>query len=217
LPVLVHVLETSLRLLHPYMPFITEELWQNLKRALPDDQVEAESIMIAAYPDAEKAETDREAERVMDAMIDIVRSIRNTRAHHGVESSRWVEVQVFADKLTQAISPYTETIQTLARARPLTFLKQRSEDASREEPLVSVLKDAEVIIPMSSMFDVEAERDRLQKEIDQSQAEMVRLEARLENQEFLAKAPKIVIDKERQKLYTITDKLKRLREQISKL
>jgi len=153
----------------------------------------------------------------MSTMIDIVRSIRNARAHHGVESSRWVEVQIFADKLTPAINPYTETIQTLARARPITFLKQRDEGASREESLVSVLKEAEVIIPMSSMFDLEAEKGRLQKEIDQSQAEMDRLKARLENQEFLAKAPKIVIDKERQKLYTITDRLERLREQISKL
>ena len=217
LPVLVHVLETSLRLLHPYMPFVTEELWQNLKRSLPNDRAEAESVMIAAYPEAEKAALDREAERVMDTMIDIVRSIRNARAHHGVESSRWVEVQIFADKLTPAINPYTETIQTLARARPIIFLKQRNEGASREESLVSVLKEAEVIIPMSSMFDLEAEKGRLQKEIDQSQAEMDRLKARLENQEFLAKAPKIVIDKERQKLYTITDRLERLREQISKL
>ncbi len=217
LPVLVHVLETSLRLLHPYMPFVTEELWQNLKRSLPADQTEAESVMIAAYPEAEKTATDLEAERVMGTMIDIVRSIRNARAHHGVESNRWVEVQIFADKLTPAINPYTETIQTLARARPITFLKQRSEGASRKESLVSVLKEAEVIIPMSSMFDLEAEKGRLQKEIDQSQAEMDRLKARLDNQEFLAKAPEIVIDKERQKLYTITDRLERLREQISKL
>jgi valyl-tRNA synthetase len=70
---------------------------------------------------------------------------------------------------------------------------------------------------MSSMFDLEAEKKRLQKEIDQSQAEMERLKARLDNQEFLTKAPKSVIDKESQKLYTITDKLERLKEQIGKL
>jgi len=217
LPVLIHVLETSLRLLHPYMPFVTEELWQNLKRALPADWRATESIMIAAYPEADKIAIDREAERVMETMIEIVRAIRNARAHHGVESGRWIEVQVFADKLTPAIVPYTETIQTLARARPVTFLRQRDEGASREESLVSVLKGAEVIIPMSSMFDLEAEKGRLQKEIDHSQAEMERLKARLENQEFLAKAPESVIDKERQKLYTITDKLERLKEQVSKL
>ncbi len=217
LPVLVHVLETSLRLLHPYMPFVTEELRQNLKRALPADWQKAESIMVAPYPEADKTAIDREAERVMETMIEIVRAIRNTRAHHGVESSRWIEAQIFVGKLTKAIVPYADTIQTLARARPVTFLKQRDEGASREESLVSVLKGAEVIIPMSSMFDLEAEKRRLQKEIDQSQAETARLKARLDNQEFLAKAPKIVIDNERQKLYTITDKLKRLNEQIGKL
>jgi len=217
LPVLIHVLETSLRLLHPYMPFVTEELWQDLKRSLPADWQAAESIMVATYPEADKKAVDREAERVMDPIIEIVRAIRNTRAHHGVESNRWVEAQIFAGKLTPAIAPYTETIQTLARARPVAFLKQRDEGASREESLVSVLKKAEVIIPMSSMFDLEAEKTRLQKEIDQSQAEMDRLKARLDNQEFLTKAPKSVIDKEQQKLYTITDKLERLKEQLSKL
>jgi len=173
--------------------------------------------MIAAYPEADKTAVDREAERVMETMIEIVRSIRNARAHHGVESNRWIEAQIFADKLTTSIVPYTETIQTLARARPVVFLKQRNEGASREESLVSVLKEAEVIIPMSSMFDLEAERKRLQKEIDRSQAEMARLKVRLDNQEFLAKAPKSVIDKERQKLYTVIDRLERLKEQISKL
>jgi valyl-tRNA synthetase len=126
-------------------------------------------------------------------------------------------VQIFTEKLTPAIAPYAETIQTLARARPVTFLKQRDEGASREESLVAVLKGAEVIIPMSSMFDLAAERTRLQKEIDRSQAEMDRLKSRLDNQEFLTKAPQLVIDKEQQKLYTITDKLERLKEQLSKL
>ncbi len=217
LPVLIHVLDTSLRLLHPYMPFVTEELWQNLKRSLPADWQEAESIIIADYPEADNKAIDREAERVMETMIEIVRAIRNARAHHGVESNRWIEAQIFAGKLTTSIVPYTETIQTLTRARPVVFLKQRDEGASREESLVSVLKEAEVIIPMSSMFDMEAERMRLQKEIDQSQAEMERLKVRLDNQEFLAKAPKSVIDKERRKLYTIIDRLERLKEQISKL
>jgi valyl-tRNA synthetase len=217
LPVLVHVLDAALRLLHPYMPFVTEELWQNLKRSLPDGWQEAESIMVAPYPEADKKMVDREAERAMETIIEIVRAIRNARAHHGVESSRWIEAQIYADKLTASIMPYSDTIQTLARARPVVFLKQRDEGASREESLVSVLKDAEVIIPMSSMFDLEAERMRLQKEIDRSQAEMERLKTRLDNKEFLAKAPEGVIDKERQKLYTLIDRLERLKEQLSKL
>ena len=216
LPVLVNVLETSLRLLHPYMPFVTEELWQNLRRSLPPGWQADESIMIAPYPEADARAIDPGAEQVMEALIEIIRAIRNTRAEYNVESTRWIEAQIYAGKLTPTITTYSETIQTLARARPLAFLSRRQRKAGSENVLVSVLKGGEVVIPMTSMFDLEAERKRLQKEIDQSQAEMARLKARLEDKEFLSKAPKAVIDKERQKLYTLSDKLERLKQQMPK-
>jgi valyl-tRNA synthetase len=133
-----------------------------------------------------------------------------------VESDRWIEAKIYASKLTTTITPYSETIQTLARARPLTFLRKRQKGAQDENVLVSVLKGGEVVIPMTSMFDLETERKKLQKEIDQSQAEIARLKARLEDKEFLAKAPTEVIDKERQKFYTLSDKLERLKQQIPK-
>ncbi|MBA7712498.1 hypothetical protein ES703_121475 [subsurface metagenome] len=135
-------------------------------------------------------------------------------AQYKVESTRWIEAEIYADKLTSAIAPYAETIQTLARVRPIAFLKKRKEEARDENALVLVLKESEVVIPMASMFDLEAERKRLQKEIAQSQAEMARLKARLEDKDFLAKAPAAVIDKERQKLYTLSDKLERLKQQL---
>jgi len=216
LPVLVYVLETSLRLLHPYMPFITEELWQNLKRHLPSAWQATESIMVSAYPEAEEAAINPEAERFMESVIEIIRSIRNARAQYNVESTRWIEAQIYGGGLTSAITPYSETIQTLARARPVTFLDTREESQSGENTLVLVLKEAEVAIPMESMVNLEAERKRLEKEIGQSQAELAQLEARLNNKEFLTKAPAAVVDKERQKLYTLTDKLERLRQQILK-
>ncbi|MBA7631373.1 Valine--tRNA ligase [subsurface metagenome] len=215
LPVLVYVLETSLRLLHPYMPFVTEELWQNLRRSL--DWQATESIMVAAYPEADATAIDPQAERVMESIIEIIRSIRNARAQYKVESARWIEAQIYAGKLTSAITPYSEAIQTLARAKPVTFLSSREEGLTGENALRLVLKEAEVVIPMESMFDLEAERKRLQKEIAQSQAEIARLEARLNDKAFLSKAPAAVIDKERQKLHALTDKLKRLKQQVLKL
>jgi len=217
LPVLVHVLEASLRLLHPYMPFVTEELWQNLKKYLPPSRQTTESIMVAAYPEVDATAIDRESEEVMELMIEIIRSIRNTRAHYKVESARWIEAYIFAGNLTSAITHHSEALQTLARARPITFLSQRQEASQGENALVLVLKEAEVVIPMESMFDLEAERKRLQKEIEESQAEMARLKARLEDSAFLAKAPAEVIDKERQKFYTLSDRLERLKQQILKL
>ena len=80
-----------------------------------------------------------------------------------------------------------------------------------------VLKESEVIIPMESMVDLEAERKRLQDEIEKSQAEMARLEARLADKAFLTKAPAAVIDKERQKFNTLTDKLERLKQELNRL
>jgi len=211
IPVLVYVLETSLRLLHPYMPFVTEELWQNLKRHLPSDWQVAESIMVAAYPEAEDTAIDPEAERVMESVIEIIHSIRNARAQYKVESARWIEAQIYAGKLTSAIIPYSQTIQTLARVRPVTFLDSRKVIPPRENALVLVLKETEVVIPMENMVNLEAERKRLQKEIQQSQAEIARLEARLKDREFLTKAPAAVIDKGRHELATARDKLERLK------
>jgi len=215
-PVLVYVLETSLRLLHPYMPFITEELWQNLKKHLRQDWQATESIMVAAYPDATGIATDPESERIMEPVIEIIHPIRNARAQYKVESTRWIEAQIYGGKLTPAITPYSQAIQTLARARPITFLDKRQEGPPSENALVLVLKEAEVVIPMESMVNLEAERKRLQKEVEQSQAEVAQLEKRLKDRQFLTKAPASVIGKERQKLCALTDKLERLKQQIIK-
>jgi len=213
-PVLVHVLEASLRLLHPYMPFVTEELWQNLKKRL--GWTATESIMVAAYPEADKTAVDPAAEEIMDAIVEIIRSIRNVRAQYRVETSRWVEAQIYADRLASGITHYAGAIQSLARVSPVTFVDSRPEASASDNALVLVLKEAEVVIPMASMFDLEAEKKRIQNEIGQVQAEVARLETRLKDHAFLTKAPAAVIEKERQKLHTLTDKLERLKQQMLK-
>jgi valyl-tRNA synthetase len=208
---LIYVLESSLRLLHPFMPFVTEELWQSLKQRLPSGWQKSESIMGAAYPEADKKALDPEAERVMAAIIEIIHSIRNVRAEHKVESARWIEAQVYAGELRSAIAAYSEVIQTLARARPVTFLDSR-EAMERESVVALVLKESEVVIPMASMVDLAAERKRLEKEIEASQNEIARLEAKLKDKAFLSKAPPAVVDNERQRLAASKDKLERLKQ-----
>jgi len=214
IPVLVYVLEASLRLLHPYMPFVTEELWQNLKNRLPSDWQKVESIMVATYPEADEAAIDLQAERIMESVIEIIHSIRNARAQYKVESARWIEAQIYAGEFTSAIAPYSLAIQTLARVRPVTFLDNRREGQAGENALVLVLKESEVVIPMESMVNLEAERRRLQEEIEQSQAEVAQLEARLNDEAFLTKAPIAIVDRERSKLAMKKDKLERLKQQI---
>jgi valyl-tRNA synthetase len=215
-PVLVHVLEVSLRLLHPFMPFITEELWQNLKGYLPERSDVADSIMVAAYPEADEKAFDPEAERVMEAIIETVRSIRNARAQYNVENSRWIEARVYAGTLGPAIAPYSGAIETLARARPVSIIDSRKEDAAGENALVLVLKETEVVIPMESMVDLEAEKKRLENEIARNQAEAERVEARLKDTNFTSKAPGAVVEKERQKYDLLVEKIERLKQQILK-
>ncbi|HEY55468.1 MAG TPA: valine--tRNA ligase [Dehalococcoidia bacterium] len=216
LPVLVYVLETSLRLLHPFMPFVTEELWQNLKKRLPADWQKTESIMIAPYPEAGEKAIDPEAERVMGAVIEIIHAIRNARAEHKVESGRWVEAQVFASELTPAIAAQAPAVETLARARPLSFLKSRKEAPPSENVLALVLKNSEVIIPMESMVDLGAEQKRLQNEAEKTRTEVASLEARLKDKAFLTKAPPAVVKSERDKLAERKDKLERLKQQLAR-
>ncbi|MCK5577675.1 MAG: class I tRNA ligase family protein [Dehalococcoidales bacterium] len=196
------------------MPFVTEELWQNLKKRL--GWPETESIMVAAYPEADKTAVDPAAEEIMDAIVEIIRSIRNVRAQYKVETGRWVEAQIYADRLASGITHYAGAIQSLARVSPVTFVDSRPEASASDNALVLVLKEAEVVIPMASMFDLEAEKKRIQNEIGQIQAEVARLETRLSDKDFLGKAPAAVIEKERQKLHTLTDKLERLKQQILK-
>jgi valyl-tRNA synthetase len=215
IPVLVHVLETSLRLLHPYMPFITEELWQNLKRQLPQDWAETDSIMVAAYPEADETAQNPESERVMALVIEIIHSIRNARAEYGVEAGRRIEARIYAGKLKSAISTYAETIGTLARARAVILDTRQERPVDKD--VVLVLKEVEVVLPMESMFDPEAEKKRLGKEMEQIQAAVTRLEARLGDRVFLARAPAAVIYGEREKLEQRKDKLRRLKEQFGRL
>jgi valyl-tRNA synthetase len=216
LPVLVHVLEKSLRLLHPFMPFITEELWQHLRKYIKQPQ--AESIMIAEYPEADGSLLDTEAEKEIESISEIIRAVRNARAQYKVESTRWVESKIYTESSHYTtISNYAEAIKTLARANPVTFLKGEPGEKAGENTLVIPLVQATVVIPMASMLDMEAERKRIEKDMEQTQAEVSRLEARLKDKAFLTKAPAAVVEKEKNKLYTLNDKLEKLKQQHSRL
>jgi valyl-tRNA synthetase len=217
LPLLVNTLGKSLRLLHPFMPFITEELWQSLKQRLPDGSQMPDSLMIAPYPTANDKAIDPEAEQVMDSVIEIIRSVRNARAEHKVKADKWVEAYVYADELLPNLIPQTEVIETLARVKPLTILGRRERKPDEGKALVLVLKETEVFLPWAGMVDLSAEKERLMKESETTRARIAQLEARLKDNAFLTKAPPHVIEKEKQRLKALEDKLKRLHQELSQL
>jgi valyl-tRNA synthetase len=217
LPLLANTLEKSLRLLHPFMPFVTEELWQSLKQRLPDGSQMPASIMIAPYPIADDKALAPEAERVMDSLIEIVRSIRNVRAQYKVKPSKWIEARVYTGELLSSLVPQTGMIEILARARPLTILDRRKRESTKTKDLVLVLKEAEVVVPLAGMVDRLAEEQRLIKESEEINERIAQLEARLKDRAFLSKAPAQIVEKEKQRLSMLEDKLKRLNQELSQL
>ena len=217
LPLLANTLEKSLRLLHPFMPFVTEELWQSLKQRLPDGSQMPASIMIAPYPIADDKALAPEAETVMDSLIEIVRSIRNVRAQYKVKPSKWIEARVYTGELLSSLVPQTGMIEILAKARPLTILDRRKRESTKTKDLVLVLKEAEVVVPLAGMVDRLAEEQRLIKESEEIKERMAQLEARLKDRAFLSKAPAQIVEKEKQRLSMLEDKLKRLNQELSQL
>ena len=217
LPFLVDTLERSLRLLHPFMPFVTEELWQNLKQRMPDGSQMPASIVIAPYPLADDKAFAPEAERVMGSVIEIVRSIRNIRAQYKVKPTKWIEAQVYAGGLLSSLVAQTNMMEMLAKARPLAILDRQKRKSARDTDLVLVLKEAEVLVPLAGIVDWLAEEQRLMKESREIKERMAQLEARLSDKAFLSKAPSQVVEKEKQKLSMFEDKLNRLNQELSQL
>jgi len=217
LPFLANTLEKSLRLLHPFMPFVTEELWQSLKQRLPGEGQVLASIMIAPYPIADDKAFAPEAERVMDSVIEIVRSIRNVRAQYKVKPSKWIEARVYTGELLSSLSAEANMIETLAKVRPLTILGRQKRESTKNRDLVLVLKEAEVVVPLAGMVDRLAEEQRLVKESEEIRERIAQIETRLRDNAFLSKAPAQVIEKEKQKLAMFEDKLKRLHQELSQL
>jgi valyl-tRNA synthetase len=217
LPVLAFILDAVLRLLHPFMPFITEELWQGLKQRLPEGSLDSPSIIVAQYPTGDVELIDDEAEAVMDTVIEVIRSIRNARAEHRVEAGKWIEARVYTAEFKADIALQSEAIETLAKARPLVISSRTERQAKEEKALVLVLREAEVVLPWAGMVDVAAERGRLEDEISNLGNQIDRLEQRLKDKAFLSKAPAAVVDKERGKLQGYKDKLLRLKQELTQL
>ena len=217
LPLLISTLEKALRLLHPFMPFITEELWQSLKERLPNGNQMPASITIAPYPAPDDKAFAPDAERVMDSVIEIVRSIRTVRAQHKVKEGKWIEARVYSGELLSSLITQADMIGILAKARPLTMLDRQRRESAKDKDLVLVLKEAEVGVPLAGMVDRPAEEQRLTQESQEIRERVTQIEARLRDRAFLSKAPAQIVEKEKQKLAMLEDKLKRLNQELSQL
>jgi valyl-tRNA synthetase len=204
MPVLVHVLDSALRLLHPYMPYVTEEIWSgsgDLRGHL--ESPGSELLIKAAYPRSDDAWRDEAAEREMSLVLDIVRSVRNLRRERGIDAARWLEAFVVSEA---SLARHAPAIETLARVRPLHIVTQRNE-APSDSVAAAILAEAQVILPLSGLFDAGAERTKLAKDRDQAQKQVDQLEAQLSNEKFVSGAKPEVVQGARERLEAARSRL----------
>ena len=217
LKVLAHVLEKVLRLLHPFMPFITEEIWQFLLQRLPKKGDLPESIMVAPYPIADTRLIDASVEAEMRTVIEVVRGIRNVRAEFRIPVQQAIEAVIDTTSHQQTLEDEATAIKALARVEPLGFASDGARDPSPRNALTFVLDGAVVMVPLEGLVDLDRERQRLETELMESQEAAQRLGQRLENQEFLRKAPEEVVERERQRLATLQERETRIAELLARL
>jgi valyl-tRNA synthetase len=219
---LLSVLEQALRLLHPFMPYITEELWQQLpgtgKHLLHPAYQQAEpTIMLAAYPEAEAALIDDAAEWEMQAVIDLISRVRNIRSEMQIKPGEAIPVLVTApdEKLRAVYAANSNQIGRLLRASEVSISEQ--SQAPRASARAVLVGGGEVAVPLAGLIDFEQERQRLRKEKDKLAAETAKLEAQLANPQFAERAPAEKVDEVRARIADIGQRLAQLDQTIANL
>jgi len=208
--VLWYVLENTLKLLHPFMPFITETIWQHLPH-------EGQSIMIAQWPTDRSTLIDEEIEQQMNTMMETIKSIRNMRAEVNVPPGKKSEVilQIAAGELQQVFIDNLQYLKTLAAAEPIQLVG--AEEAKPENAMTAVVSGVEIYLPLKGLIDVEKESARLNKELASLDKEIARIDGKLSNEGFVAKAPAEVIAKEKAKAGEYQEKQTAIRERLAYL
>ncbi|MBQ2676469.1 MAG: valine--tRNA ligase [Clostridia bacterium] len=203
--VLVYVMSNTLKLLHPFMPFITEEIWQTL----PHD---GESIMISKFPEYSDALAFTAEEKEFERIMSAVRAIRNRRAEMNVAPSKKAAVYI-ATANKDTFSACSAVIAKLASGSEVSV----ADSFEIENAVNIVTDDAKIYIPLGELVDFEAEKKRLEKEKDAALKQLSQIENKLSNQGFLAKAPAAVVEKERNAAATLKEKLTLLEQELLKL
>ena len=212
---LVTCLDTALKLLHPIMPFITEEIWQKL----PKLKDEPESIMISRFPTVEDLAHARafdEDAAKMERLMEVVKTVRNIRGESNLEPGLKIPVVAVChdDSLAALIGEQEHFIKELARVEPLQIAK---EYASKGPVASGVCNDAELFVPLGDLIDVEEEKNRIQRQIEKAAKDLEKVENKLGNENFISRAPEEVVQKERDRQEELRFILEKLKKNLAEL
>ena len=188
--VLKKVLVGGLQLLHPFMPYITEEIYSHLN-------CECESITISKWPEFSEELVDKVAEKEMNLIIESIKSLRNVRAEMNVPPSKKAKVSIYAMEEKDAFKKGIIYLEKLGSASEVEFVD--SKDDAPENSVTAVTSGAELYMPLLDLIDLEKELERLNKEKDKLQSEIDRVEKKLSNERFVSKAPEAVVAEEKAK------------------
>ncbi|OBX08610.1 valine--tRNA ligase [Gallibacterium salpingitidis] len=210
---LITVLEQVLRLAHPIIPFITEEIWQKVK---PLMNIKGETIMLQAFPEFNPAAVDQQALNEINWIKEFIVNVRNIRAEMNIAPSKPLEVLLrnLSDVEQQCLANNQALIQTMAKFSSINLL---GKDDTAPLAVTKLLGNAELLIPMAGFIDKAAELTRLSKEIEKLIGEVKRIEGKLSNENFVAKAPEAVIAKDREKMQDYQQGLEKLRQQYASI
>ncbi len=208
--VLTYVLDQALRMLHPYIPFVTEEIWQHIPH-------EGEALIIAPWPTLDRARFDADAERDMGLTMDLIRAIRNIRAEYKVDPSRQVAAFIEAGDAAPMLEAQKGSFARLANLDLDELTITARLESQPEQAAAATVGGVTAYLPLAGMVDLDAERQRLEKEIEQTAGMIKRSEGLLANEGFTAKAPEEVVQRERDKLDELRASLVALRERMSSL
>jgi valyl-tRNA synthetase len=220
---LIKVLDMTMRMLHPFTPYVTEELWQHLKNAVLESPYKErmgewpEALMIASWPDPRPIEDwESPCLKTFELIQDIVRIIRNLRAEKGVKPGRLIPAMFVAGEMSQTINASISSLSTLAYLDPeqITVLESLAEKPVGQVALVA--GPVEIYLPLSGLVDLEEEKTRLSKELKETENQIKRLENLLSS-DFAKKAPGEVVAKEKNKLSTYQETALMLNEQLTNI
>jgi valyl-tRNA synthetase len=207
---LIHTLDNSLRLLHPFMPFITEEIWQHIPAR------DSESITVSEFPKENPVYFNPQAEEEMSVLISAIIGIRNIRGEMNISPSLELNalIRTKDDRINEILRRNLLYIEKLARAHDIMIGKDIQKPRMSA---TTVSEGMEIYIPMEEILNIDSERSRLKKDLEKVEKEMALLSKKLTNEDFLSKAPKEVVNKDRTNYNTLAEKAGRLKEGIEKL